>query len=255
MSGSYIFHIWKKDFSVRDEYELALIFELAECEEIQKDILQQIGDEWLMKLIQTGEWLLKVLKPLLGRNKFLLMFLVSDTLPIIIGSAQRLAYILSGIINQVDRTLLIKRIRQKWLLQIIHEATGLSAVLEWNNQEWEEIILRTIASENLVRLLPSADDVYEVLHFLVDLNKDLLIEILTFQVLKKKVHRFKDFVWLVRGMSEQMAYKFIYSYSSTVLRELMDDDRQGISLIKKLSIKKESILMDYLTDSITINDV
>lgn len=41
------------------------------------------------------------------------MFLVSDTLPVIIGSAQRLAYMLSGIVNQVDRTLLIKRIRQK----------------------------------------------------------------------------------------------------------------------------------------------
>ncbi len=183
------------------------------------------------------------------------MFLVSDTLPVIIGSAQRLAYMLSGIVNQVDRTLLIKRIRQKGLLQIIHDAGGLSAVLEWNNQEWEEIVLRTIAADNLVRLLPSSDDVYDVLHFLVDQNKDLLVDMLTFPVLKKKVHRFKDFVWLVRGMSEKMAYKFIYSYSSIALRELMDDDRQGISLIKKLSTKKETILMDYLTDSLTINNV
>lgn len=116
-------------------------------------------------------------------------------------------------------------------------------------------MLRTIAADNLIRLLPSSDDVYDVLHFLVDQNKDLLVDMLTFPVLKKKVHRFKDFVWLVRGMSEKMAYKFIYSYSSLVLRELMDDDRQGISLIKKLSIKKETILMDYLTDSLTINNV
>lgn len=244
------FSISDKVFRVRDEHELALVFELTACEDAQKNILQQIGDEGLISLIKTGEWLLKVAKPLLGRNKFLLMFLVSDNLPAIIESAQRLAYILSGIENQIDRTLLIKRIRQKWLLQIIHDASELSAVLEWNNKDGEEIILRTIGTEHLVNLLPDADSLYDVLHFLVDQNKDLLIEMLSFDVIRRRIHRFKDFIWILRGMSEVMAQNFIHLYSSDEIRSLMDTDRQGISLIKKLSIKKEMILMNYLTDSL-----
>jgi hypothetical protein len=101
-----------------------------------------------------------------------------------------------------------------------------------------------------VNLLPDADSLYDVLHFLVDQNKDLLIEMLSFDVIKRRMHRFKDFIWILRGMSEFMAQKFIHLYSSDEIRTLMDADRQGISLIKKLSIKKETILMNYLTDSL-----
>jgi hypothetical protein len=55
MTREILFSISTKVFRVRDEHELALVFELAACEEAQKNILQQIGDEGLISLIKTGE--------------------------------------------------------------------------------------------------------------------------------------------------------------------------------------------------------
>lgn len=202
-----------------------------------------------MSLIDSEEGLLKVLKPLLGKNKFLLMFLVSDILGKLIKSARKLSYILSGTENQVDKILFIKRIRQRGLEQIIHNAEDLSFVLEWIYGEGERIILNQFGVEGLHRIMVAAGDIYHVLHFINNENKDYLIELLTFEFIKKKIMNFSDFILVLRGITENMVPEYLKMFPKEQIKDLIDADRQYENRIKKLSHKKEVILLDYIVNS------
>ena len=246
MQPIYTFTLQEKQFEVLDENELALVCELVQDEQTQKQILQQIGDDALMHIIRTNEGLLRILKPLLGRNRFLLIFLISDNLPAIVGSARNLSYIISGIANEVDKVLLVKRMRQRGLEKIIRDATSFSHVLEWIHGEGERIVLNQFGTENIMRVLSTAEEVYDVLHYLNQENKEYLVEIMTFSALQERVRRFGDFILLMRGMTEKNAQEFMKLYSPKEIKNLIDADANWVTFLKKMSETKEAMLIAYL---------
>lgn len=77
-------------------------------------------DEKLMDMILSYKGLLQCMKHLEHKNRFLLLIKIGDTLSRVVEKSVHLGSILASIPEEADKIRIIKSIRAKGLIQIIH---------------------------------------------------------------------------------------------------------------------------------------
>jgi hypothetical protein len=77
-------------------------------------------DERLMQIIVSYKGLLLCMKPLEYKNRFLLLVKIGDTLSQVLGKSAYLGSILASIPEETDKIRIIKTLRSKGLMAIIH---------------------------------------------------------------------------------------------------------------------------------------
>lgn len=94
----YSFSLGERQYNVRDEEELALIFELLMLSDqaftLHRHVILTLDDN-LMEIILTYKGLLSCMKYLDNKNRFLLLIKIGDTLSHIIQKSEHLGSILA----------------------------------------------------------------------------------------------------------------------------------------------------------------
>lgn len=129
-----MFSLGDKQYSIQNEKELALVIDLLasspESYELHRHLIMSLNEE-LMNIIVSYTGLLLCMKNMEYKNRFLLLVEVGDTLPSIIGEANHLGSILAGIPEEHDKIRIVKSIRTKGLVQMVHTPDDLGSILEW----------------------------------------------------------------------------------------------------------------------------
>lgn len=123
LSDIHVFSLGGKQYTIHNGEELALIIELlassSESYELHRYLIMSL-DEELMDMIRSYKELLLCMKYMEYRNRFLLLVKIGDTLSRVIGKSVYLGSILAGIPEEADKIRIIKSIRSKGLVQMIH---------------------------------------------------------------------------------------------------------------------------------------
>lgn len=122
-SGTYSFSFGEKPYIIHNEEDLALIFELLstshESYQLHRYVIMKL-DEKLMNIIVSYKGLLSCMKHLAYKNRFLLLVKIGDTLTQVVGKSENLGSLLAGIPEEADKIRLIKSIRVKGLMSMVH---------------------------------------------------------------------------------------------------------------------------------------
>ena len=132
-SFSFILH--HESYTIRDEADLALFFELlrgdsAASSTLHWNIIMHL-DEALMEIITTYRGLLACLRPLNAKNQFLLLVKVGDILPKLIETSRHFAEILCSLPTQDQKERIVRQFRRRGFERIVHTAEDLANILEW----------------------------------------------------------------------------------------------------------------------------
>lgn len=246
------FIIWDKSYTVKDENELSLIFELLwkwdsdVTSVLHWNVIMELDDVELMKIIKTNRWLLSCLKHLNEKNYFLLLVKVWDKLSEIVKNSMQLGEILAKIAEENNKLRLIKQIRTKWLARLILTSEDLINILEWVYNEAERETLNTLWEENIRKLFIYPKDIYSVLHYLNSDNKDYLINMIWLNDINKKISSWTDFMFMIKWMSYQKLWQFLQLYTRRQIKDMFSTDEEFRSFLFKLSDKKEKMILEYL---------
>ncbi|EKE28791.1 MAG: hypothetical protein ACD_3C00013G0004 [uncultured bacterium (gcode 4)] len=249
-SKEHWFIIWDKKFTVWEENELWLIFEMLNWDSevssiLHWNIIMEL-DEELMNIIKTYKGLINCLKSLNEKNSFLLLFKISDTLSDIVQDSRELWEILAKISEEWNKLRLIKQMRNRWLTRLITSSQDLLHIIEWVYDAAEKQTLDILWSETIRWLFTSPQDVYDVLHYLNDENKDYLMDIIWLYEISKKIRSWEDFLLMLKWISCNKVNEFLSLYSKRMIKEYFKTDREFTIFLMKLSDRKEKIFLNYM---------
>ncbi len=246
----YSFSIWNKTYTVKDENELALIFEVLSWESSMSSILHwniiMELDEDLMKIITSYKWLLSCLKILDEKNSFLLLIKIGDILVDIVQKSEQLWEILSRISQEENKLRILKQIRALWLKKLIFNSKDLCNILECVYNWTEKEVLTMIGNNYIKELFIYPKEIYEVLHYLNNKNKDFFIDSITLDIVKSKIITFEDLLIILKWVTLEKAILLLKMYSKKQIKDLFKNDDEFSYFIHKLSDKKEKIFLEYL---------
>ena len=247
-----VFSLGEKQYFIHDEDELALIFDLLSLSPhaftLHRHVIMTL-DEDLMKIIITYKGLLLCMKKMKYRNRFLLLIKVGDTLSHIIGKTEHLGSILASIPEEADKIRIIKSIRIKGFVNIIHTPEDLGNILEWVFGKGQKIIFDMLGKKFLQSLFIYGTDIYKVFHFLSDKNKDTLADILTLSFIKERVYTAEDFFYVLKALSNKRAEKFILSFPPSEIRKIVQKKDVLHTFLPKITEEKENALLQHLKTS------
>ncbi|EKE29341.1 MAG: hypothetical protein ACD_2C00188G0004 [uncultured bacterium (gcode 4)] len=244
------FIIWDEKFTVRDENELWLIFEMMNWDPevspiLHWNIIMEL-DEELMSLIKTYRGLINCLKSLNEKNSFLLLFKISDILSEIVLDSRELWEILAKIGEEWNKLRLIKQMRNRWLTRLITSSQDLLNIIEWVYESAERQTLDILWAETIRWLFVSPQDVYNILHYLNSENKDYLIDMIWLYEISKKIRNWEDFLLILKWISYNKISSFLSLYSKRMILELFKTDKEFTIFLMRLSDRKEEIFLEYM---------
>lgn len=246
----YLFSIWKTKYKIKNQFELAEIFYLTKWKnevnhEIHWSIIMQL-DEDLLKIINTYDWLIDCLKYLDKDNYLLLLLKIWDNLVKIFWDSSHLSEVLSKIRWNSNKMAIIKKLRFKWLSNIIRDASDLWKILEflyWSSQKefldilWWDFIKHTFWKTNQIIM---------ILNFLTDENKDYLMSLIWLESTKFKVKTYKDFLVLFRWFTDNLSIEFLKLFTKKELLDLFIDQKEFEYFLLRIPLKKEKIFLEYI---------
>ncbi|EKD66109.1 MAG: hypothetical protein ACD_49C00064G0012 [uncultured bacterium (gcode 4)] len=246
----YSFIIWDNRYTVKDEDELALIFELLSWnDEISGmthwNVIMEL-DENLLNIIKTYKWLIKSLKLLNERNSFLLLVNIWDSLIKIIQNSEQLWEILARISEEENKIRIIKQLRQTWLKKLILEPRDLSNVLEWLYGASEIELLNITCFDHVKNFFNYPKEIYDVLHYLNNENKDILINSIWLKTILEKIKNRKDLLLILKWVSMDKAAELLSFFSKQEIKDLFTNNNEFVYFLSKLSDRKEDLFLRYL---------
>jgi len=248
-SQSFHFILDDKVYHVRNELELALIFELLEstksAEMLHWNVIMSL-DEKLLDIIKTYRGLSSCLKHLGYRNRFLLLIKIGDILPTVLGRSEHLGGILASIPEGEGKLRIVKSMRHRGLVQIVENADDLGNVLEWLYGDAELVVLNLLGEEFLRGLFYSGRDIYKVAHFLSEPNKDYFIDLLGISSLRALTGTCDDFLYIIKALTASKTKEYIRLFTPDEIRGLIRSDYTFHAFVKKIAYAKEDELLRYL---------
>lgn len=246
----YNFIIWDKKFTIKNEEELVLIFEVLSWDInvsslLHWNVIMELNEN-LLDIIKTYKWLLKCLKILNEKNSFLLLIKIWDSLNSIIKNSEELWEILARIPNEKNKLRIIKQIRPSWLKRLITVPKDLSNILEWIYDSSEEELLNILWYEYIQNLFSYPREINYALHYLNNDNKNLLINIIWKKNIVRKIKTSEDLLLIIKWVTKEKANEILKSFSRQEIKNLFLNDSDFVSFIKKLSERKEKIFLNHL---------
>lgn len=221
---THAFLLGNKQYTIRNEEELALILELLSSSPhaftLHRHIIMSL-DERLMDVIVSYKGLLLCMKHLEYKNRFLLLVKIGDTLSRVIGKSEHLGSILAGIPEEADKIRLIKSIRAKGLIRLIYIPDDLGNILEWIFGDGERMVFSVLGKEFLQSLFAYGTDIYKVFHFLSDENKDIFADILSLSFIKSRIYTVEDFFYVLKALSNARACELIMQFTPEEIRSII----------------------------------
>ena len=244
------FILWEKTYTVKDEYELALILDLLKWDDeissiLHWNIIMEL-DEDLMIIIKTYKWLTNIIKSLNEKNTFLLLVKISDNLSNIFKDSHELSEILARLSEDSNKVRLLRQMRNRWLTRLIINSEDLLNILEWVYEWAERETLDILGPETIRELFIYPKDIYNVLHYLDDENKDYLIDLIWLFEISKKVKAWDDFLIILKWISYNKVWQFLALYNKRQIKELFKNDKEFRNFLMKLSDRKQKVFLNYL---------
>lgn len=133
-----------REYFVRDENELALVFELlaltGKAGKYQWDVICSLDDD-LLKIMETHHGLMRCARHLSNKNRSLLFLKIADNFSKVIPNATVFARLLASMPEEIDQEKFVKNARRKGLVAIVGKPSELGKVLEWATPAVERQIL------------------------------------------------------------------------------------------------------------------
>lgn len=239
-----------KEYTIKDENELSLIFSLIwKQSETNKKILYNIImqlDNELENIIISYKWLMNCLKILDDDNSFLILIKLWDILPKILKSSSHLGEILARIPLEKNKIRLLKTIRLKWLSSIINSTRDLWNIFEWIYEDWNNEVINILWEDFIRKIFLSTYEIIIVLHYLSDKTNDRLIDILWLENIYKKIKTKENLLVLFSALTDKKALELLNYFSKKDIKEMFNDNEEYYNFLLRLPKKKEKIILNYL---------
>lgn len=247
---NYSFKILGKKYYFNNENELAQIMQILSWDDniselIHWNIIMQLNDK-LLDIIKTHKGLLKLLKTLSRKNYMLLLLKIWDNLKDIIGTSKHLWEILARIPEEENKTVLIKRLRLKWLKLFIRDAHDLKNIFEFVYGESETELLELLWEDFIRETFTRTNEIIMTLHYLANDNKDKLINMLWLNNVYKKIKTYKDLLVMFKWLSLKQATDLLKLYKKEELVNFFLNDEEFHYFLLRLPHDKEKIFLNYL---------
>ncbi|MDD2487097.1 MAG: hypothetical protein PHS92_01910 [Candidatus Gracilibacteria bacterium] len=246
----FSFIIGDKNYTVKDEDELALIFELLAGDKDVSDVLHwnviMELDEFLLEIINTHKGLIKSLKSLNEKNGFLLLVKIGDKLVDIVGNSENLGEILGRIPEEENKIRLLKQSRSSGLKKLISNPKDVSNILEWLYDSAELEFLEILGLDYIKGLFTYTKEIYASLHYLKNDNKDIFIDNIGIDNIYKMITTWKDLLFILKGVTLEKSKEILNRFSRKDIKDLFKYDRDFHYFLSKLSEKKEKVFLNYL---------
>ncbi len=248
-ANPHVFSLGEKQYTIHNEEELALVLELIASSKngftLHRHIIMTL-DEKLMDIIVSYKGLILCMKQLEFKNRFLLLIKIGDTLSQVIGKSEQLGSILAGIPEEADKIRIIKSIRTKGLIRMIHTPDDLWNILEWIFGPGERLVFEMLGKTFLESLFAYGTDIYKVFHFLSDENKNILADLLTLTFIKAHIYTANDFFYVLKALSNEKASEFIPIFNPEEIRTIIWDNDTLHHFLPKITKEKEFTLLQHI---------
>lgn len=246
----YSFIIWKIKYKIKNQYELAEIFNLTKWNnevnhEIHWSIIMQL-DEDLLKIINSYDWLIYCLKYLDKDNYLLLLLKIWDNLVNIFWDSIHLTEVLSKIRWNNNKITIIKKLRFKGLSSLIRDAWDIWKILEFLYWKAQREFLDILWWEFLKHIFWKTNQIIIILHFLTDENKDYLMNIIWLESTKLKVKTYKDLLIVFRWFTHNTSLEFLKLFTKKELLYLFISQKEFEYFLLRIPIQKEKIFLEYI---------
>lgn len=245
----HTFSLGEKQYTIHNEEEFALILELLaespESYELHRHLIMTL-DEKLMDIIRSYKGLLLCMKSMEYKNRFLLLIKIGDTLSHVVEKSAHLGSILAGIPEEADKIRIIKSIRTKGLIQMIHIPDDLGNIMEWIFGDGERVVFEMLGKEFLQSLFAYGTDIYKVFHFLTDENKNILADMITLLFIRSRIYTAEDFFYVLKALSNAKVPEFITLFSSDEIRTIISKNETLHHYLPKITKEKEQVLLQYI---------
>ena len=247
---SFEFILSDRKFSVRDENELSLVFELlaktATPDVFHWNVIMSL-DEKLLSIIKTHTGLIRCLRHLSNKNRFLLFVKVGDILSSVIRSADVFARLVASMPESVDQEKFVKILRRKGLVSIIGTPSEMGKVLEWASASTDRFILEALGAEFVRSLIASSKDFYDILYFIKAQNKRFFCEIVGWEFFKERTFSADDFFYALKAVDVDDTDTYLRLFEPDWIRKAVINERGFHSFLMKLSFTKQDPLLRYLS--------
>lgn len=248
--NEFSFIIWENSFTVKDEDELALIFELLGWDQdvsgiLHWNVIMEL-DEHLLEIIKTHKWLIKSLKPLNEKNWFLLLVKIWDRLVDIVWNSENLWEILWRIPEEENKIRLLKQSRSSWLKKLITTPKDIWNILEWVYDSAELGFLEILWFDYIKELFVYTKEIYNALHYLKNDNKDILIDNIWIDKIVSMITTWKDLLFILKWVTIEKATIILNSFSKKEIKTIFKSNKDFHYFLSKLSDKKEKLFLNYL---------
>ncbi|MFA6090645.1 MAG: hypothetical protein WC774_02615 [Candidatus Gracilibacteria bacterium] len=247
--ATYNFSLGEKQYTVHNEEELALIIDLlassTDTFTLHRHIIMSL-DEDLMKIILTYKGLLLCMKHMEYKNRFLLLIKIGDTLPHVIETSTHLGSLLASIPEETDKMRIVKSMRYKGLIQVIHTPDDLGNIMEWIFGNGEKLIIDILGKDFLHSLFAYGTDIYKVFHFLSDENKNFLADMISLPFIQSHIYTSEDFFYVLKALSNEKVQEFIPLFTPEEIRSIISKNQTLHHFLPKLTQEKENMLLQYI---------
>jgi len=179
-------------------------------------------------------------------KKFLLV-IWKDLLSEIIKSSYELSYILSYIKNDNLKILFIKELNKDYFNKLLFNADDLILILKMiflsTNQNK---LLKYLWKKKLIDIFSNSNEIKMVLHFLLQENKDLLLEYIWLDWVKWKVKNSEDFRKFFKELTPNYSIKFLSLYSKEELKTFFIDNNDFYNFLLKLQPEKTKLILQKI---------
>jgi hypothetical protein len=239
-----------KEYTIKDENELSLIFSLIWKEKetnkkILYNVIMQLDNE-LENIIITYKWLINCLKVLDDDNSFLLLIKLWDVLPTILKSSSHLWEILARIPLEKNKIRLLKSMRLKWLSSIINSTRDLWNIFEWIYEDWNNEVIDILGEDFIRKIFLSTYEIIIVLHYLSDKTNDRLIDILWLENIYKKIKTKENLLVLFSALTDNKAIELLNFFTRKEIKEMFNNQEEYYNFLLRLPYRKEKIFLNYL---------
>lgn len=239
-----------KEYTIKDENELSLIFSLIWKEKetnkkILYNVIMQLDNE-LENIIITYKWLINCLKVLDDDNSFLLLIKLWDVLPKILKSSSHLWEILARIPLEKNKIRLLKSMRLKWLSSIINSTRDLWNIFEWIYEDWNNEVIDILGEDFIRKIFLSTYEIIIVLHYLSDKTNDRLIDILWLENIYKKIKTKENLLVLFSALTDNKAIELLNFFTKKEIKEMFNNQEEYYNFLLRLPYRKEKIFLNYL---------
>lgn len=238
-----------RTFFVRDEQELSLIFELLATTENREALhwntIMSL-DEQLLGIVQTHTGLMRCIRTLSNKNRFLFFLKIADILPNLIQSAEGLARLLASIPEDVDQEKLMKMLRRKGICAIVSRPKELGKVLEWATPPTELMVINLLGGDFVRALIASSKDFYNILYFMHATTKRAFVELVGWDFFIARVFSADDFFYALKAVEINDTNTFLEYFPPESIRKLITSEQSFHEYLMKLSFDKQNLLLQHL---------